>query len=448
MRPNFKRKYGDRLEELYAQIERKRHEDLRALKDPGSPMTVLEKVGKALEASLGIDDIDVSTSLGFEELGGDSIGAASFAMFLEDIFGVQVPVNTILSPTGHPRTWAQAIATALSRDAPKAPTFASTHGRDARVIQARDVDIVKFLDRDTLDHAPAAEPSSDSRVVLLTGANGFLGRMLCLQWMEHLAASGGRLICLIRGADSAAARRRLDEVFAGVDPDLERHYRELAAGHLEVVAGDVADARLGLSDSEWMRLADEVDRIVHPAALVNHRLSYEHLFGPNVFGTAELVRLALTKRQKRIDNVSSAAVTLLVDSSAGNDEDSPLLQSVALSDEYAAGYGASKWAAETLLQTAKRRFGLPVNTFRGDMILPHTRYKGQINRARHDHAAAVQHHHDGPRAGNLLRARARGGQAPSALRRATRRLHRGRDAGHRSPTSPRRSHVQRVEQSR
>ena len=89
MRPNFKRKYGDRLEELYAQIERKRHEDLRALKDPASPMTVLEKVGKTLEASLGIDDIDVSTSLGFEELGGDSIGAASFALFLEDIFGVQ-----------------------------------------------------------------------------------------------------------------------------------------------------------------------------------------------------------------------------------------------------------------------------------------------------------------------------------------------------------------------
>jgi fatty acid CoA ligase FadD9 len=138
-------------------------------------------------------------------------------------------------------------------------------------------------------------------------------------------------------------------------------------------------SRFGLSEQRWARLADEIDHIVHPAALVNHRLSYEHLFGPNVFGTAELIRLALTRRQKWIDNVSSAAVTLLVDGSQGNDEDSPLRQIVTLGEDYAAGYGASKWAGEWLLQTAHQRFGLPVNTFRGDMIMPHTRYQGQIN---------------------------------------------------------------------
>ena len=108
MRPNFKRKYGDRLEALYTQIEGRRHEELLALRDPKSPMTVLEKVCKALEASLGIDGIDPSTPQGFEDLGGDSIGAASYAMFLEDIFGVPVPVNTILSPAGNPKKWAQA----------------------------------------------------------------------------------------------------------------------------------------------------------------------------------------------------------------------------------------------------------------------------------------------------------------------------------------------------
>jgi fatty acid CoA ligase FadD9 len=112
---------------------------------------------------------------------------------------------------------------------------------------------------------------------------------------------------------------------------------------------------------------------------VNHMLAYEHLFAPNVAGTAELVRLALSTRQKRFDFVSSAAVTLLVDTARGNDEDSPLVPSIPLSDAYAAGYGASKWAAEALLQSAHRRFGLPVNVFRGDMMMPHTRYRGQIN---------------------------------------------------------------------
>ena len=43
------------------------------------------------------------------------------------------------------------------------------------------------------------------------------------------------------------------------------------------------------------------------------------------------------------------------------------------------GYGTSKWAAEQVLQSAHRRFGLPVNVFRGDMMLAHRRYQQQIN---------------------------------------------------------------------
>ena len=44
----------------------------------------------------------------------------------------------------------------------------------------------------------------------------------------------------------------------------------------------------------WQRLADAVDLIVDPAAQVNHVLPYSQLFGPNVVGTAELIRLAVT----------------------------------------------------------------------------------------------------------------------------------------------------------
>ena len=54
-----------------------------------------------------------------------------------------------------------------------------------------------------------------------------------------------------------------------------------------------ASANLGLDDATWQRLADTVDLIVDPAALVNHVLPYSELFGPNVVGTAELIRIAL-----------------------------------------------------------------------------------------------------------------------------------------------------------
>ena len=58
----------------------------------------------------------------------------------------------------------------------------------------------------------------------------------------------------------------------------------------------------------WQRLADTVDLIVDPAALVNHVLPYSELFGPNALGTAELIRIALTGKKKPYTYVSTIGV--------------------------------------------------------------------------------------------------------------------------------------------
>ena len=144
--------------------------------------------------------------------------------------------------------------------------------------------------------------------MLLTGATGFLGRYLALDWLERMDLVDGKLICLVRAKDDAAARDRLDTTFDSGDPELLRHYRELAADHLEVIAGDKGEADLGLDPQTWQRLADTVDLIVDPAALVNHVLPYSQLFGPNALGTAELIRIALTTKLKPFVYVSTIGV--------------------------------------------------------------------------------------------------------------------------------------------
>jgi len=68
------------------------------------------------------------------------------------------------------------------------------------------------------------------------------------------------------------------------------------------------EADLGLDPQTWQRLADTVDLIVDPAALVNHVLPYSQLFGPNALGTAELIRIALTTKQKPFVYVSTIGV--------------------------------------------------------------------------------------------------------------------------------------------
>ena len=174
---------------------------------------------------------------------------------------------------------------------------------------------------------------------------------------------------------------RLDETFDSGDADLLSHYRRLAAEHLEVLAGDKGESDLGLDRMTWQRLADTVDLIVDPAALVNHVLPYDQLFGPNVVGTAELIRLALTTKLKPFVYLSTVGVGDQIEP-ARFVEDADVRQMSAtrkVNDSYANGYGNSKWAGEVLLREAHDLSGLPVSVFRCDMILAEPRYAGQLN---------------------------------------------------------------------
>jgi fatty acid CoA ligase FadD9 len=217
--------------------------------------------------------------------------------------------------------------------------------------------------------------------VLLTGANGYLGRLLCLEWLARLAPVGGTLVCLVRAADDAAALRRLEEALDSGDTALKRRFTELTAdGALRVLAGDVGAPRLGLEERDWRRLTATVDLIVHPAALVNHVLPYRQLFEPNVAGTAEVVRAALTTRLKPVVYVSTVALAARGGTAVDEDTDiragSPTRP---LDDSHASGYATSKWAGEVLLREAHDLCGLPVTVFRCGMILAHARYAGQLN---------------------------------------------------------------------
>lgn len=379
VRPALLRKYGDRLEALYDEIEARRERRRRELADSRSPLSVSEKLVRLLEMDLDIVAGAGSEHLSFHDLGGDSLGAVLFSLSTEEIFGVGLPADQILSPTGCLASWACWLERSES-PATRLPTFRSVHGKSPAIVERASLHLSRFISPDVLRKAQSL-PAIDltERVVLVTGANGFLGRFVCLAWLERMAACNGRVVCIVRAADDEAARERLTTAFAGVDPALESRFRELAEEHLEVLSGALGEPQAGLRDKDYASLAARVDRIVHVAALVNHRLSYGNLFEPNVLGTAQVIELALTTRKKAVDFVSTIAVYPFLDTQYGTTEDAPLKETVSLSEEYAAGYGLSKWAAEHLLHSAHETYSLPVNIFRGDMMLPHRTYRGQVN---------------------------------------------------------------------
>ncbi|MCM6773586.1 thioester reductase domain-containing protein [Nocardia sp. CDC159] len=377
LRPKLNERYGQRLEQRYRELDRQRDDELRALREGAADRPVLETVMRAARALLGAAAEPGSQ---FTELGGDSLSALSFSTLLGEMFRVEVPVGVIVGPAMDLRGLADYIE-GQRGGAGSRPSVRSVHG-DGTCLRATDLRLDRFLAADLLAAAAQPPPAPHPpRTVLLTGANGYLGRFLCLEWLRRLHDSGGTLICVVRGGDAAAARARLDAAFDGADPELSRRYRELAAGTLQVLAGDIGAANLGLAEREWRRLAEGVDLIVHPAALVNHVLPYEQLFGPNVVGTAEIIRLALTARRKPVTYLSTVAVADQISPEKfTEDGDIRVLSPERVLDgRYANGYGNSKWAGEVLLREAHELCGLPVAVFRSDMILAHSRFAGQVN---------------------------------------------------------------------
>jgi fatty acid CoA ligase FadD9 len=380
-RPKLKAHYGNRLEQLYTELADGQANELRAMRQDGADGPVLETINRAAGALLGAAAGDLAPDAHFTDLGGDSLSALTFGNLLHEIFDVDVPVGVIVSPASDLQTIADYIEAERTSVA-KRPTYASVHGRDATEVHARDLTLDKFIDAKTLAVAPTLPPpSAEVRTVLLTGATGFLGRYLALDWLERMNLVDGTVICLVRAKDNESARKRLEKTFDSGDPELLRHYRNLAAGHLEVVAGDKGEADLGLDHQTWQRLADTVDLIVDPAALVNHVLPYSELFGPNALGTAELIRIALTTKLKPYTYVSTVGIGDQIEPSAFTEDADVRVTSPtrAINDGYANGYGNSKWAGEVLLREVNDLCGLPVAVFRCDMIMADTTYAGQLN---------------------------------------------------------------------
>ncbi len=381
LRPKLKERYAEELEQLYADLAANRVTELRALREGAAERPVIQTLTRAAEALLGLAGGPPGADDLFIDLGGDSLSALTFSNLLQDIFDVEVPVGIITGPATDLGQLAEYVESER-KSGSRRPTFATVHGRGATRIHAAELTLEKFIDIKTLAGAAALPRVTGApHTILLTGGNGYLGRFLTLEWLERLAETGGQLICIVRGSDTAAAAKRLEEVYHSGDPELVQRFTELAADHLEVIAGDIGEPNLGLDQATWERLASTVDLIVHPAALVNHVLPYDQLFGPNVVGTAELIRLAISTRIKPITYLSTVAVALSVDPGAfAEDGDIRAISSVRPIDaSYANGYANSKWAGEVLLREAHDLCRLPVAVFRSDMILAHSRYAGQLN---------------------------------------------------------------------
>lgn len=171
--------------------------------------------------------------------------------------------------------------------------------------------------------------------VLITGAGGFIGSHV----VEAFLAEGFTVRALVRYS-STGARGHLDAS--------ERARQALAAGSLEIVAGDVTDAH------QMDAVVAGTELVVHLAALIGIPHSYVApgaYQAVNVGGTLNLLEAARRHRVKRVIVTSTSEVY-------GTAVRVPITEDHPLHAQ--SPYAASKIAADQLALSYFRAFDLPV----------------------------------------------------------------------------------------
>ncbi|MCA9008272.1 MAG: thioester reductase domain-containing protein [Planctomycetaceae bacterium] len=191
-----------------------------------------------------------------------------------------------------------------------------------------------------------------ARRILLTGSTGFLGAFLLDNLLQTTHAE---IVCLVRAADEAAAKRR-------VMNNLKRYSLASAgaAERIHVIVGDFSKPNLGLCADTYHQLSIDIDVIYHNGADVNLALPYASLRATNVGGVVEILKFAVASRTKAVHLVSTFTVHTTPDNRGMVvTESDPLPPFTKL----LYGYSQTKWVGEKLAQEARRR-GIPVTIYR------------------------------------------------------------------------------------
>ncbi len=198
--------------------------------------------------------------------------------------------------------------------------------------------------------------------ILLTGASGFLGTQLLYQLLQQTRA---RIVCLLRPDANGAVQDKLACSMQAQGLDF-RDYAE----RIEMLAGDLEQPRLGLTETQWRQLEQRVDTVWHNAAITSVVRGYASLRAGNLLATRALIELAAVRRIP-FHYVSTIAVADAQQNSLQEDF-------VAWHGSLLDGYQQTKWAAEKILQSALEQ-GCPVSIYRLGRISGHSE-QGYLNR--------------------------------------------------------------------
>jgi thioester reductase-like protein len=279
----------------------------------------------------------------FADLGLDSLAVVQLAAAMEERLGTEVPAEVLFGRAlGEIAQWLEtaAVPTAMI----ERPDLEAEARLDAAIVMTE------------------TGPHGDS--IFLTGASGFLGSHLLA---ELLARSERPVICLVRSATPEVGLARILDTARRLEVALD-------PARIDVVTGDLATVRFGLSPPAFEALARRIWRIVHCGARVDWSASFAEIAPANVRGTHEVARLAAQGGGIPVHHVSSLGVLPIGLSRRDHFAEA---DGVSEGELLRVPYFQSKWAAERVLEHA-RELGVPVTVYRPGLVVLHSRTGAEL----------------------------------------------------------------------
>lgn len=125
--------------------------------------------------------------------------------------------------------------------------------------------------------------------VLVTGATGFLGKVLVWKLYES-CPDIGKIYVLMRSKNNLSADKRLIQMLKAKPFCFKYHYTDLLQKFV-AIESDITTEGLGLSQSDRSLLVDQVNVVFHSAASVRFDAPLKDNMRDNLYGTQEIVKL-------------------------------------------------------------------------------------------------------------------------------------------------------------
>ncbi len=193
-------------------------------------------------------------------------------------------------------------------------------------------------------------------VVLITGANGFIGTQIARKLLNKTNVS---IAAMVKARSNSDANNRLSKSW-WYWPDL----RNSLSSRVKPIAADIRQENLGISKHSYKELTRSLTHIIHCAAKWRFDTTLEELHRTNIQGTANILDLAKSANENhgisRFSHISTAYVSGNLHGTISEDT---------LTDKYGfiTDYEKSKYKGEQLVKSLQKK--LPISVFRPTMVI-------------------------------------------------------------------------------